>query len=76
MIYTICTFYFNNQLKVFNETIYKNIRKKSTNKQTISKSITLNPWWVTGFADAEGSFCMSILKSKTRLNRLNYWALF
>lgn len=25
----------------------------------------LNPWWVTGFVDAEGSFCMSIFKSKT-----------
>jgi len=25
----------------------------------------LNPWWVTGFVDAEGSFAMSIFKSKT-----------
>lgn len=38
-------------------------RYSSTNKQIISKS--LNPWWVTGFVDAEGSFSMSIFKSKT-----------
>lgn len=25
----------------------------------------MNPWWVTGFVDAEGSFSMSIFKSKT-----------
>lgn len=28
-------------------------------------SPTLNPYWVTGFTVAEGSFSMSILKSKT-----------
>jgi hypothetical protein len=30
-----------------------------------SNNTKLNPWWVTGFADAEGSFSMSIFKSKT-----------
>ncbi len=25
----------------------------------------LNPWFVTGFADAESSFSMSVFKSKT-----------
>lgn len=25
----------------------------------------MNPWWVTGFVDAEGSFSMSVSKSKT-----------
>ena len=38
-------------------------RYSSTNKQIISKS--LNPWWVTGFVGAEGSFSMSIFKYKT-----------
>lgn len=28
----------------------------STNKQIVSKPSTLNPWWVTGFVDAEGCF--------------------
>lgn len=36
------------------------IRYKSTDT-----SKNLNPWWVTGFVDAEGSFAMSIFKSKT-----------
>lgn len=29
------------------------------------RNIKLNPWWVTGFTDAEGSFSMSIYRSKT-----------
>jgi len=40
-------------------------RYSSTNKQISSETFTLNPWWVTGFSDAEGSFNMSIFKSKT-----------
>jgi len=40
-------------------------RYSSTNKQILSEKFTLNPWWVTGFSDAEGSFNMSIFKSKT-----------
>jgi group I intron endonuclease len=31
-----------------------------------SNSITLNPYWVTGFADGEATFMISILKSKDR----------
>lgn len=41
------------------------IRYYSTNKEIIYKVYILNPWWVTGFVDAEGSFSMSIIKSKT-----------
>lgn len=41
------------------------IRYYSVNKQIISKVYILNPWWVTGFVDGEGSFSMSIIKSKT-----------
>lgn len=41
----------------------KQIRFYSTNNQDMSKE--LNSWWVTGFADAEGSFTKSIFKSKT-----------
>ena len=40
-------------------------RYSSTNKQISSETFTLNPLWVTGFSDAEGSFNMSIFKSKT-----------
>lgn len=40
-------------------------RYSSTNKQILCETFTLNPWWVTGFSDAEGSFSMSIFKSKT-----------
>lgn len=40
----------------------KQVRYYSTNNNT---SKYLNPWWVTGFVDAEGSFAMSIFKSKT-----------
>lgn len=40
-------------------------RDCSTNKEIVSKTSTLNPWWVTGFVDAEGCFSMSIFKSKT-----------
>lgn len=31
----------------------------------MNQKLNLNPWWVTGFSDAEGSFNMSIFKSKT-----------
>ena len=41
------------------------IRYYSTNKEIIYKVYNLNPWWVTGFVDAEGSFSMSKIKSKT-----------
>ena len=43
----------------------KQVKYYSTNKEIIPKISTLNPWWVTGFVDAEGSFSMSIFKSKT-----------
>ena len=43
----------------------QHIRYYSTNKQIISKVSILNPWWVTGFVDGEGSFSMYIIKSKT-----------
>jgi hypothetical protein len=32
---------------------------------SVNPEIKLNPWFVTGFADAESSFSMSVLKSKT-----------
>lgn len=50
-------------LLVKNKTLTRQARYKSTNKQTIPE--TLNPWWVTGFVDAEGSFAMSLFRSKT-----------
>lgn len=34
-------------------------------KEIVSKISNLNPWWVTGFVDAEGCFSMSTFKSKT-----------
>ena len=40
-------------------------RYSSTNKQILPETFTLNSGWVTGFSDAEGSFNMSIFKSKT-----------
>ena len=39
--------------------------KTTAPKQQQNKSTALNPWFVTGFVDAEGSFTMSIFKSKT-----------
>ena len=35
-------------------------------KNNHSNTITLNPYWVTGFVDGEGTFMISILKSKDR----------
>lgn len=55
----------NNYFNFFNKNISKQIRYITTNKEIISKTFNLNPWWVTGFVDAKGSFCMSIFKSKT-----------
>ena len=49
----------------FNKYTSRQTRYNSTNKEIISNISIFNPWWVTGFVDAEGSFCMSIFKSKT-----------
>lgn len=38
---------------------------QTRNYSTKSYKTELNPWWVTGFAEGEGSFNMSIFKSKT-----------
>jgi len=43
----------------------KNISPQVRYYSVKSNKTKLNPWWVTGFADAEGSFNMSIFKSKT-----------
>ena len=32
----------------------------------LSKNIKLDPWWVTGFIDGEGSFIISIVRNKLR----------
>ena len=42
-----------------------NISNFSTFNSSDKNNPTLNPWFVTGFVDAEGSFSMSIFKSKT-----------
>ena len=48
-----------------------NLSLKSNNRSIYSEnsielfSKKLNPWFVTGFADAESSFSMSVFKSKT-----------
>ena len=45
------------------------IRSLSTSDQVqlpLSKNIKLDPWWVTGFIDGEGSFIISIVKNKLR----------
>lgn len=39
---------------------YSNLANKTTN------NIPLNPWWVTGFSDAEGSFSIIIFKNTQR----------
>ena len=38
---------------------------KYSNYTTMS-NFKLKPWWITGFIDAEGSFVVTILKSKDR----------
>lgn len=38
---------------------------RSANLNNNSTLFALNPYWVTGFTDAEGCFSMSILRSKT-----------
>lgn len=44
----------------------KKCRSKNTYKQNVPKLLSnLNPFWVTGFVDAEGSFTMSIFSSRT-----------
>ena len=57
------------QIKIPSKLIHigPNIRSYSTDCSLISKraSSKLDPWFVTGFVDGEGSFSMSIFKSKT-----------
>lgn len=36
------------------------------NEELKLKTIKLNPWFITGFIDAEGSFSVIIDKNKTR----------
>jgi hypothetical protein len=52
-------FFFRSRLKSINT----QVRYISTNVSFNNNK--LNPWWVTGFSDGEGSFSMSIFKSKT-----------
>ena len=43
------------------------IRSLSTSAQMklpLSKNIKLDPWWITGFIDGEGSFIISIVRNK------------
>lgn len=66
ILYIYINFIFlNNHSNFFNTYVLRHIRYNTTSKNIISKTSILNPWWVTGFVDAEGSFCMSIFKSKT-----------
>ena len=40
-------------------------RSNLSSQSNVNLTKNLNPWWVTGFCDAESSFSMSIMKSKS-----------
>ena len=43
----------------------QNNNEGASSKINVNFSQNLNPWFITGFVDAEGSFMVSILKSST-----------
>ena len=44
-----------------------NINNSRLFSKILNTNLVLNPWWVTGFCDAEASFTVSITKSNTTI---------
>nr|YP_009059683.1 LAGLIDADG/HNH endonuclease [Parasitella parasitica]AIO05733.1 LAGLIDADG/HNH endonuclease [Parasitella parasitica] len=53
--------YYFNKINI-NKTYFKSTLSSQLDNNPIDN---LNPWWITGFCDAESSFTVSIIKSKT-----------
>jgi len=58
----------------FSTTAKQNIINKATTLQ--SSPVNLNPWFLTGFTDAEGSFILSIYKDDTKTTGWRVQAIF
>lgn len=67
---TLMGFERNYQIKILSKQLNKNKRKFTT----LVKNYKINPWFVTGFTDAEGSFGISIIIDKRIKGRLG-WAI-
>ena len=69
--YTLLGFERNYQIKNPSKQLNKSYYSTIINKQNLFNNtnislFTLNPWWITGFADAEGSFIISIRQDNKR----------
>lgn len=54
--------------KILNKQLYSTVKDSKNLKQNLSKqkdSFSLNPWFVTGFTDGDGSFAVSVTKKKS-----------
>lgn len=58
----------NYQIKILSKQLNKNKR----NISTLIKNYKINPWFVTGFTDGEGSFSVSIYIEKKIKGRLGW----
>jgi hypothetical protein len=67
---TLMGFERNYQIKILS----KQLNKKKRNFTTLVKNSKINPWFVTGFTDAEGSFGVSIYIDKRIKGRIG-WAI-
>ena len=58
---------FANNLKFFSSSVETVNFNRANNSSNLNNSIvSLNPYWVTGFADGESSFVISIHKASAR----------
>jgi len=53
-------------VKSFNRSFSTTASRNHENQATINNNIKLNPWFLTGFADAESCFTLSIFKDATK----------
>ena len=67
---TLMDFERNYQIKILSKQLNKNKR----NFSSLVKNSKINPWFVTGFTDAEGSFGLSIYTDKRIKKRIG-WAI-